>query len=198
MKSCLCFLIFFLFSCVCQATPGGSSKTKEKFIGSNETGFAVLRTTREIKGSHYEQFYKRYLDVYVKEVHETEDGPHGMKLESSTLITDITKDTTHYPKVGTTVNFQNTELKYSEVLVKFHQELHLVEPTLITLIKEDKDAVISGLIRERLGYGPDVTKKNWKIVEVMRDPNCIYLKVKLGDNNKYICILPDEVKLLKK
>jgi len=190
-----CFL--FLSSFTCLATPDFSSKSQELFLGSNNTEFAILRTEREVRGNHFTTYYKKYLDVYIKEPDEVEEGVRKVKLKSSTLIVDMTENRIHYPKLDVTVNQQDSTLKYSELLVEYHQKLNDVEVKIKSLITDGKDVIINKLISEKLRYKLSEKKHPWKVTEVQCDSNSIYLKMKLGDNNRYICILPEEVKMLK-
>jgi len=151
-----------LSSFAAMATPGMSSKSKELFLGSNHAEFAVLRTVREVRGSYFVSYYKKYLDVYVKE-DETKEGIGEIKLKKSTLMLDFVEDRVDGSKLDVTV----------------------------------KGAEITSLIKQRLGYGPYIKEEHWEIVEVMRDSNSIYLKVKVGGNHKYVCVLPAEVKHLE-
>jgi len=190
--------IFLLFLCeVCFATPDSSSKSKELFLGSNNAEFAILRTVREVKGSHFVTYYKKYLDVYAKELDQTKEGLNKVKLKKSILMVDFSENSVNYPKLDVTVHQKDTTLSYAELLVKYHQKLHKVEARVYDFIESEKEVKITKLISEKLGYKHGEEKHRWKIEEVLSDSDSIYLKMSLGGNNRYICVLPEEVKQLK-
>lgn len=202
-------LLFHLLALVSHATPGDSLSVTEKFLGSNKTGFVILRTEQGNEGSHFIRQDKHYLDFYVKEKKDPKDPHSPVKLVSSKLILYKTTNRVNYPKLEETIHSQDKEVTLVETLRKYDRQLIPLRDFLVDAFENtDQVTKLAGIdlvsddhIHQHLGQKENYNEFKWQVIEIMRDDNCYYLKVTRdgedGYKQRYICILPDKVKLVE-
>jgi len=202
----LCCCCFVLSSLASFATPSPSSSISEKFVGSNENGFVILRTEYINKGSHYEHYYKKYLDFYVKERVDPKDESSPMKLESSKLILEKSVITINSPKIEEKIQFQDKEVSFAEVMKKTPYELRPLQSKIAETLNTQKwgtqlagvTILSSSRVKQKFGYERDKKEFDWELLEISKDYNSYYIKIREGADSfwqqRYICILPEKFK----
>jgi len=205
----LCCFFFLLSSFSSLASPSKSKSVTETFIGSNKTSFAILRKERINPGSHYTRHYNTYLDVYLKQRENPKDPTSPVKLKSSKLLLDKTVHSINAPDIETIINFEDKEVTYISVLSQYPGQLYSLSDNIKdTFDTSHQVPKIAGTelkawhsIKNKLKRNLENEGLVWKAPEVARDRHCIYLKVKYSTaddiwNQRYICILPEETKLI--
>lgn len=190
------------------ATPDHAVSVTERFLGSNSTGFALLRTENDNMCSYYSSRVTTWLD----EIPKTSDGRETMK---STLILDVTltvdiehKDRSAPPPVAEKINSQDASLTLTSVLQRYPGQMRQVwTPEQMSKLEihqvggihfNRKLSLIHGtFIREKI-FGGRHGEELWSLSEVAEDGDCIYLKLSIGNDSgpesRIVCVAPEITK----
>ena len=187
-------------------TPDRSVAVTERIIGANATGFAILRTESDNRGSYYIVEEKRYLDVYEK-VNEDPDGVLA-KRTASTLLLDTSITT--IDGLSKSVNARDATVLLADLLQTYPNSPVAWSADQFSKLESDptggievnsKSVVWGGSIKEffRRGRNDDL---GWRLDEVMQDENCLFLKVSayLVDDAReqyWVCLSPERTRFVK-
>ena len=172
-----------IFACLslasAQGTPDRATTIHEKFLGSNTTGYAILRTESDNLGSHYSEHCRTWLDEYEK------NGLNG-KLTRSSLLLDqsLSMDAENVNKQATVENSKDKKISLAYIIQKYPQmsltswtkeqirELQLDQKN--KKIKFKTQDLIKGEVLGSLPMGAD------SILAVEEDSNCIFVTLLKG------------------
>lgn len=203
IRACLLVVIHGLIHPLA-ATPDHSVSVTERVLGSNSTGFAVLRTEHDNMCSYYSSRVTTWLD----EIPKTPNGREQMK---STLLLDVTRsrDSNHSDPntpapVTETINSQNATLSLASVLQRYPGQLQQAwTPEQIAKLEIDPNAGISyngklvfihgSAIGEKI-FGGRHGGEPWALDEVAEDADSIYLRLSVGQDegpeSRIVCVPP--------
>jgi len=185
-------------------TPDRSVEVVEEFLGSNETGFAILRSEYDNLGSYYSNRVSRYLDEYEKTPKEEGRALAIAKRVKSALLLD-TKNFHDQGESSETVLAQDNSIAFAELLRKYpvRGRTWSQEQT-SKLTHGKKQGVYAGhfhvvshweVATEVFGFASD--DHECVLEEVKEDKNCIYLRLSTregedeGDRQtRWICNVP--------
>lgn len=198
-----CNLIHPLF-----ATPDHVVSVTERFLGSNATGFVVIRVENDNLGSYYSSRTTTWLD----EIPKTSDGRETVK---STRLLEVIRsvDVDHNdpntpPAVSEKIHHQDTSLTLAAVLQNYPvllgpawspEQLAKLEVHQVGGIYFNrKVSLVHGtFVHERL-FGGRHDDVEWRLGEVAEDANCIYLKLSIGNDSgpetRIVCVPPETTK----
>lgn len=168
------------------ATPDQVVAIEERFAGSNDTTYAILRTEIDNLGSHYKSQRKVFLDERSK------DGKTTVK---STLLLDEKRsidaghdDPKTPPPVTITVISRDDSISMAAVQDKFPQQatepwdaakLARLEAIPEAGVVFDRNRVYlaqtASILKET--FGGRAAEDEWKLEEVSEDKNVVYLKL---------------------
>jgi hypothetical protein len=185
-------------------TPDRSVEIVEDFLGSNETGFAILRSEYDNLGSYYASRVRRYLDEYEKTPKDSGRVLAIAKRVKSVLLLD-TKDFHDQGQSSETVLAQDNGIAYAELLRKYPARGKAwPREKLAKLAHGRNQGVYAGryhvvshweLATELFGFAKD--DHDCVLEQVMEDMNCLYLRVSTSEGedegdrqNRWICNVP--------
>ena len=188
------------------ATPDHAVSVTERFLGSNATGFAVLRVETDNLGSYYSSRITTWLDEFPK----TADGREKVK---STLLLDVSRvvdldhtDRNTPPPVAEKINRQDATLTLASVLLTYpgqmrqswtHEQMAKLEvhPVGGVTFKRKVFLVHGTFVHEKL-FGGRHGDEPWSLSEVSEDAECIYLRLSIGNDSgpesRIVCV-PAEI-----
>lgn len=199
------------------ATPDRQIIVEEDLLGSNATGFLILRTVSDNRGSYYSDHSIRYLDEYEKK-------PQTQPIESTlarrvkrTVLLDVATSR-DYPDdggpmtVSENVKEQDGDIKLAELLRRFPQRPRrwlTARRKKLESWKHDED-IYSGQFQVLSKY--DISSEvfdqssykgfNYRIQDVMEDSNSIFLRMTTGiddeveqdemsSQSRWVCLVPE-------
>ena len=190
------------------ATPDHAVSVSERVLGSNPTGFAVLRRQSDNLGSYYSSRVTTWLD----EIPKTSDGREKTK---STLLLDVTStvDIEHTDRnipapVAEKINSQDASQSLASVLQRYPGQLQASwTPDQLSTLEihqvggvhfNRRLSLIQGtFIREKL-FGGRNAEDLWRLDEVSEDSDCIYLRLSVGSDSgsesRIVCVPPEITK----
>lgn len=193
------------------ATPDHAVDVTERILGSNPTGFAVLRTETDNLSSYYRHRVTTWLD----ETPKTSDGREKVK---STLLLDVTysvdidhTDRNTPPAADEEINSQDTSLTLASVLQCYPgemqkswtpEQLSKLEIHPVGGIHSNRGLELADatFIREKL-FGGRQGEEPWKPVQAWEDDNAIYLRLSIGNDSpiesRTVCVSPNVTKQLR-
>lgn len=190
------------------ATPDHAVSVTERFLGSNSTGFVVLRTEIDNLSSYYSSRNTTWLD----EIPKTVDGREKTK---STLLLDVTDsvDIDHTDRntpapVTESINSQDASLTLASILQKYPDHLGTSwTPEQLSKLTIDqvggihfngKLYFIDGTFIQKTIFGDRHGEELWALSEVSEDSDCIYLRLSIGNDSgpesRIVCVPPDVTK----
>ena len=190
------------------ATPDRAVHVEEDILGSNETGFLILRTESDNLGSYYTSRTKRYIDEYVKEPKEAGYSLALARKERSTLILD-TRDS-HGPDddQSQTTEAEDLSVSLAALLKKYparprrwnaEQVAKLGKTGSNQGVYAGRFCVVSNYEMVNHVFGLESSEVEWRLDEVAEDMNCVYLKVYTGTGDddgdkqsRWICNVPQK------
>ncbi len=179
--------LYLLAATALRASPTRAVSVVERFAGSNDGSYLILRTEIDNLGSHYSSQRKVYLDERSK------DGKTTVK---STLLLDENrsidadhKDPDTPPPVAITVNSRDDSISLASVQEKFPQSPTVWDTGKLGGLTVNPEAgVLSPGLTLAEGkkivdetFGGRNPEQGWKLLEVSEDKNAIYLKLAKGD-----------------
>jgi hypothetical protein len=180
-----------------QATPSRTTTIRETFLGSNATGYAILRTESDNLGSYYKEHRTTWLDEYQKDA-QKDTKPRSTQLLDQTHFTDpadtTRKSTTEHSKDAKTTLADIIDRYPQMVLVPWPleqtKELHFDKNTGSTEYKSQCLIAAKTLLGSRFGHeDPGATLE---LLAVAEDSNCIFLTIATdndeGQESRIICI----------
>ena len=188
------------------ATPDRAVHVDEDIFGSNETGFAILRTETDNLGSYYTSRTKRYIDEYVKESKEAGYSLALARKERSTLILD-TRDS-HGPDAekSQTTEAEDLSVSLAALLKKYPARPRRWNAEQVGKLGKTgsghgvyagRFCVVSDYEMARHVFGLEASELEWRLDEVAEDMNSVYLKVYTGTvdddgdkQSRWICNVP--------
>lgn len=207
----LVLIAFYTLVLAVAASPDHRVDVTERILGSNSSGFAVLRMESDNLCSHYSYRTTTWLD----ETPKTLDGREKVK---STLLLDVThtvdiehKDLNTPATVAEEINSQDKTLNLASVLQRYQAqvdqpwtpeqlstlEIHPVAGIHFRGKLELRDGTF---IREKV-FGGRQGEASWMLKEVMEDGDAIYLKLSIenesGDETRIVCVPPNVTKQLR-
>lgn len=213
MKASLaCLACMFVSSVPLFGTPERTIRVEEDFLGSNETGFAILRTETDNHGRYYCLQVTRYLDEYEK-VPEKQPPESSLahRVKRTTLL-----DVLNYndpPTKEQTVKAQDSNVKLAELLARYPNRAVRWDAAKFakfsTWKKEGyfgsgRNEVISDWSVRNEVFGIPSGRVDWALEEAMEDMNCLYLRMTIGHStpaddegdmqSRWVCILPDKTR----
>ena len=197
----LCSQIYPLFG-----TPDHAVSVTERFLGSNPTRFAILRTEIDNLSSYYSSRTTTWLD----EIPKTSDGREKAK---ATLLLDVTHtvDIEHTDRnipapVSEKTNSQDSSLTLASVLQQFPDQMRQawtleqiskleIHPIGGIRFNRKLEFIHGTYIREKIFDGCN-SDDLWELSEVSEDGDCIYLRLSIGSDSgpesRIVCI-PAEI-----
>lgn len=190
------------------ATPDHAVSVTERFLGSNSTGFALIRTETDNLASYYRSRVTTWLD----EIPKTSDGREKTK---STLLLDVTLTAaTEHPDENTptpvaeTINSQDASLSMASVLQRYPVQMRRPwTPEQLSKLEihpvggihfNGKLSLIHGTFVQEKIFGGRHPEETWKLGEVSEDADCIYLGLTIGDDSgpesRIVCVPPEIAK----
>lgn len=174
------------------ATPDPGKVISERFLGSNDENYAVLRTECENPGSYFETRTKVWLVEHSK-------APAPGSQPRMTLIIDETNhiDANDYRNRTTELHFKDRDTTLGDLIGRLElTELVPWTPEQIAALRFDpvtgRTEFKSQLIWEGSGRKAETDEAEIALMEVAEDPNCIFLTIdKGGDQNRettLVCI----------
>jgi hypothetical protein len=183
----------------------------EEFLGSNETGFVLLRTESDNQGSYYTTRIKRYLDEYVKL--PTREGYSLViaKKQTSTLLLDVAYSQDPDGVRSETLHFEDSQVSLSAILKKYptrgsrwtaEQRGKLRSPSNELAIYAGNLCIVSNWELTTEIFGFESGKVEAHLDAVLEDMNCIYLNVSTGgedegSQSRWVCNLPEKSRQLR-
>ena len=188
------------------ATPDHAVSVSERFLGSNPTGFSVIRVEIDNLGSYYSSRMTTWLD----EISKTSDGREKMK---STLLLDVTQtvdlehtDPNTPPAVAEKSNSQDATLTLASVLQRYPGQIQASwTPEQLARLEvhqvggihfNRKLSLIHGTFIHEKIFGGRHADEAWSLSEVSEDADCIYLKLAIGNDSgpesRMVCV-PAEI-----
>jgi hypothetical protein len=199
----LCSLIHPLF-----ATPDHAVSVTERFLGSNSTGFAVIRVEADNLGSYYSSRITTWLD----EIPKTPDGREKAK---STLLLDVTRtvDIEHSDRntptpVAEKINRQDASMTLASVLQRYSGQMGQawtpdqlskleIHPVGGVHFNRRLELIHGTFVHEKI-FGGRHADKSWSLKEVTEDADCIYLRLSIGNDSgpesRIVCVPPEVTK----
>lgn len=187
------------------ATPDHSVSVAERFFGSNETGYALIRTQNDNQGSYYVSREQTWLDEYAKQDTKREQ-PRSTLLLDVTIILDATHNDRYTPMpVTRTVNSKDDAMTMASLLERYPMnkttawpesdiEKMKVHPTGGIHFRGKQFVADSGFVSKVI-FGERDSDQKWRLDGVSRDMNCIYLQLSVGqDSNpetRLMCVSPE-------
>lgn len=187
------------------ATPDHAVSISERVLGSNPTGFAVLRRQTDNLGSYYSSRVTTWLD----EIPKTSDGRDKVK---STLLLDVTLtvDIEHTDRnipvpVAEKINSQDASLTLASVLQRYPgqmrqswtpEQLSKLEVHQVGGIHFNRrlELIHGTFVREKI-FGGRHADEPWSLSEVAEDADCIYLRLSMGNDSgpesRIVCVPPE-------
>jgi hypothetical protein len=186
---------------------------EEDFLGSNETGFAILRTETDNHSSYYSMQVTRYLDEYEKVPAKQTITSFLARRVKRTILLDV-HDYNDPPTKERTVKAQDSSIKLAEVLTQYPARARKWEEAKFakfsswkkgSRISSGKNQMLSNWFwAEDEIFGAQDPKPEWELEQAMEDMNSVYLQVSTGPQNhdddegsrqtRWICIIPDKTR----
>ena len=192
------------------ATPDHRVNVDEQFLGSNETGFASLRTETDNLASYYAYRTKRYLDEYEKRG-DAKTGDLNIAVRTrSTLLLDVTtsidpnhNDNRTPPARTAKVNAKDDSMALADIFVQYPARCEKWDAERFTKLTTNLTGgvrvgnlnLVSGDTIKRIVFAHPDPDVNWALDEVTQDSNCVYLRVSCIDGDeaqqtRWICLVP--------
>lgn len=202
-----CLIVICCLTHPLVATPDHAVTVTERFLGSNPTGFAILRTESDNMCSYYSSRVTTWLDEIPKSF-------NGREKMQSTLLLDVTRtlDAAHSDPntsvpVVEKINSQNAALTLASVLQRYSDQMQPWTPEQIAKLKIDPIAGISSgrklvlingsTIGERI-FGGRHADEGWALKEITEDKDSIYLRLSMGqdgrEETRILCVSPEITK----
>ena len=189
--------IVCLASAPVQATPDRATTIHETFLGSNATGYAILRKENDNLGSYYKEHRTTWLDEYQKDA-EIATKPRSTQLLDQTYFTDP-EDTTHS---STTEHSKDTKTTLGDIIDRYQQlelipwpleqtkELHFDKNTGSTEYKSQCLVAAKALLGAKFRHVD--SGGALELLAVAEDSNCIFLTIATSNDEerevRMICI----------
>lgn len=193
-------------------TPDRLVEIVEDFFGSNEMGFAILRTETDNLGSYYSSRVRRYFDEYEKTPREQGRSLAIAKRVRSVLLLDAKYSRGLEPEPSEQILSQDNSIVFADLLKKYPaRAVPWTKERQAKLTYGKKEGVYAG----RLGivthgetisevFGLEGDDHEAVLDEVMEDMNCIYLRLSTvlegdeGDRQtRWICNVPAKTEQIK-
>jgi hypothetical protein len=201
------FVWFFVFCGFrAEATPNCTLKIDEEWVGSNQRGYAILRTEKHNTCSYYSWEEKIFLDEYKK------DGELG-ELEKSTQLSEVIysidaehTDPNTLPEISENVILKNHKILWAEILQKYPyrtlkkwdsqkmERAEIADKSGDVRFDENIYIIVGDLLIEKR-FKQKHEKAPWRLETIAQDMNCLYLKIGKGysdddvdDEIRIVCI----------
>jgi len=213
MKTSLaCLACMFASSMSLLGTPDRSITVEEDFLGSNGTGFAILRTETDNHSSYYRLQVTRYLDEYEKAPEQQPVASFLARRVKRTTLLDV--DRLIDPDTGArseNVRTRNDSTQMADLLTRYPERARRWEGSRFAKLSSWKrDGRISSGEANFLSnytslpeeiFGKYQHQPEWKLEQAMEDMNSLYLRVTTGmdaveaddegsSQSRWICIIP--------
>lgn len=182
------------------ATPDHSVSVVERFFGSNQTSYALIRTENDNQGSYYSSREKTWLDEYAKEDTEREK-PHSTLLLDLTFSRDANHNDRYTPMpVTRTVNSKDGTVAMADLLERYPgketvEGMEDISGDPATGIRfRNRLSIAEGVFISEVIFGGRHVEDGWRLDGVSGDMNCLYLRLSAGqDTNpetRLMCLSP--------
>ena len=217
MKTSLaCLAWVFVSSVTLLGTPDRSITVEEDFLGSNATGFAILRTETDNHSSYYQLQVTRYLDEYDKTPEQQPVASFLARRVKRTMLLDVDRliDTETGAK-SENVRTRNDSTQMADLLTRYPERAYRWDGSRFAKLSSWKrnGRITSGQadflsnwtsLPEEI-FGKYEHQPEWKLEQAMEDMNSLYLRVSTGPEGveaddggirqtRWICIIPDKTR----
>lgn len=174
------------------ATPDHSVSVVERFFGSNETSYALIRTENDNMCSYYSSREKTWLDEYAKEDTKREN-PRSTLLLDLTFTQDANHNDRYTPMpVTRTVNSKDETVAIADLLERYpvketaswsvsDMEGISADPATGIRFRDRLPIAESGFISTVI-FGGRHVEDGWRLDGVSGDMNCLYLRLSVGQD----------------
>ncbi|WP_395740066.1 hypothetical protein [Prosthecobacter sp.] len=212
MKASLaCLACMFASSLSLFGTPDRTIRVEEDFLGSNETGFAILRTETDNHSSYYRLQVTRYLDEYEKVPEQQPEACFLARRVKRTTLLDV--DHLRDPDTGKpseNVRTRDDSTQMADLLTRYPARAQRWDASRFAKLSSwKKDGRISSGEANFLSnytslpeeiFGEYHRQPKWKMEQAMEDMNALYLRVTTGmqeadedegsSQSRWICLIP--------
>ena len=174
------------------ATPDHSVVVDERFLGSNATEYALLRTETDNQGSYYISRAKTWLDEYSKEDSRREKRRSTLLLDVRRSVDAGHQDPNTPAPVTETVESENATVSFASLLLRYprrstegwgDEKLAKIDAAAVSGISfERRELLAETTMISEVIFGGRPAGEAWKLSGVSDDGNTIFLHLAMGND----------------